>query len=274
MIEQPTPGSGTSSQGTGTQGTSGQAGEGEEVARLRSDNTKLRMQLAENEKISAKAVPLVRLAQSLLRADGGKEIVEKLEKGEPLTKKEEKVVQQAQQQEGTVGGDAEKPLTLTEAKELFGGMFREAVDQFGQTVAAERKAAENVAHLDEWAEKELEGYKFLKHDPQFQHLVETVRVQISENLLEVPKEEEDVWRFIVKTAHRMAAALHNEGGKKKAGKDEKTRVAEALKAGGAGPSSATQTGESDLPKELQEKLDSIRRIGTGTIGRSFAHPKK
>lgn len=267
MGNEAAPGTGASSQAAGTDRTSG-AGDGEEVARLRADNTRLRQQIAENEKLSARAVPLVRLAQTLIGAEGGKEIVEKLERGEPLTAKETKQVAQA---EKTAANEDDKPLTKKEAQALFGGMLEEAVGRFGDTVAANQKASENIAELDKWAEKELEGYKHLKRDPQFHHLVRTVEEQVREQLLEVP-EDEDVWRFITRTAHRMAHALHNEK-KKPAKRTEEERVADALNAGGGPSSTAHRGSEEDLPEQTKRTIESIRKIGTGTIGRSFGNPQ-
>lgn len=266
-----TPEAGTSGLDTGTQGTPGGAGEGEEVAKLRADNTRLRQRLAENEQLSVRAVPLVRIAQALFAAPGGKEIVEKLNKGEALTVAEKKQVQQTQQKVKEVD-PGEAPLTRVEAQKLFQGLLDEAVGKMGETVAAERKAADNLAALDVRGAKELEGFEHLKRDPQYQRQVNDIIEQIRDGTIEVPDEEKDLWWFAMKTAHTV---LHAVRGKPVKGKKTETeRVAEALKAGGSGPSSGTQTDRDDIPKELQETIGKIRQIGSRTIaGRSFGNPK-
>lgn len=260
---EPTPDAGTSGLDTGATGTPSGAGEGEEVAKLRADNTRLRQALAENEQLSTRAVPLVRIAQALVNAPGGKEIIEKLNKGESLTVKEQKQVQQVQKTE-----TEDVPLTKDEATELFRGLLKEATDQMGETVAAERKAADNLAALEARGEKELEGFEHLKKDPQYQRQVNDIIEQIRDKTIIAPKEEEDLWWFAMKTAHTVVHALRGEPVKGK--KTESERVAEAIAAGGSGPSSRAQ-GEGE---EVSEEIKRIREIGTRTIaGKSFGNPR-
>lgn len=269
-MAEPTPGAGASGQTTGAESTAGGAGDGEEVAKLRADNTRLRQRIAEDEKLHKTAVPLVRLARALIDAPGGREIVEKLQRGEPLTAAETKKVEVAE--------EATKPaeyLTKGAAEELLKGLLDEAVSKFGESVAAERKAAEALSALEARAEKELEGFKFLKRDPQYHRMVNDVIAQIGDKIIEVPDGEDDVWWFAMNAAYRAIHALRNEPGKKKTTKTEEERVAEAL-ASGAGPSSTTHTGdEGKLPEALQAQVDRIRQYGTRTIaGKSFSGPKK
>jgi len=266
MADETTPGTGTSNQEPGSLGTSG-VGEGEEVSRLRSENTRLRQSLADSEKLGTRAVPLVRIAQALINAPGGNEIVEKLEKGEPLTKAEERKVEKA----------AETPVTLAAVEELLDKKMQETSSRFGQTVAAERKAAESLKALDERAVKELEGYKDLKRDPQFNGWVSAVIEQLRQEQeapgtgIVLPPEEDDVWWFAVKTAHRISHAL---AGKPKKGKGEAERVAEALTAGGA-KSSSTGAGGSDIPEDMREEIERIRGYSNPLIaGKSFGNPQK
>lgn len=272
MEPETTPGTGTSDLDTGTQGTPGGEGEGEEVAKLRADNTRLRQKNAENEQMMTRAVPLVRIAQTLIAAPGGKEIVEKLNKGEPLTVAEQKQVQETQQKltPETPKGDA--PLTRVEAEKLFQGLLDEAVGKMGETVAAERKAADNLTLLEARGEKELEGFGNLKQDPQYKRQVNDIIEQIRDGTIEVPEKEPDMWWFAMKTAHTVLHAMR--GTPVKGKKADSERVAEALKAGGAGPSSRTQTDESDIPGELKDTIGKIRQLGSRTIaGKSFGNPK-
>ena len=264
MALETTPDAGALDQGTEPSGVLGVAGEGEEVTRLRSENTRLRQNLAENEKLSTRAVPLVRLAQALIGAPGGQEIVEKLEKGEPLTKAEEKKATAA-------AAESDKPLTKAEAKELFSELHKESVKEFGESVAADRKADESLKALDERAEKELEGYKDLRRDPQFQGWINATLEQIRAKTIVLPEGEDDLWWFAVKTAHRIAHAVAGKPSKKPKGDTE--RVAEALAAGGAKPSS-TSSGGSDYPEEMREQIERIRGYGNPMIaGKSFGNPQ-
>jgi len=267
MSNETTPGTGASSPGSGE---AGGVGEGGEVGRLRAENTKLMQRNAEIEKVSERAVPLVRIAQALVNAPGGKEIVQKLEKGEPLTAAEEKkatAAADAATAEGSV------PLTVGAAKEIFAGMMKEATDQFGETVSAERKASESMQALEAKATKELEGYQDLKKDPSYQGWVAATLEQIKQNKLKVPDGEDDVWYFAVKTAYKVCQHLQ---GKPTKGKGEKERVAEVLAAGGSKPSSTTGTTKSsDIPEGMEAEIERIRSYGTRQIaGKSFANPKR
>lgn len=261
-MAEPTPVEGTSSLESGTEGISG-GGEGEEVSRLRADNTKLRQSLADSEKLGTQAVPFVRIAQALQKAEGGVEIIEKLNKGEPLTAKEA-------QKAADAAVTGETPLTMAAAKELFTGLMKDAVKEFGKSVATERSAAESIKALDARAAKELEGYNDLKHDPQFQGWVNGVMEQLRAETMELPAGEKDVWWFAVKKAYDIT---HTLAGKPRKGKGEEERVAEALAAGGGKPSS-TGAGESDIPEGMKEQIAGIRKLGTRTLaGRSFGNPR-
>lgn len=260
-MDDPTPDAGTSSQ---EPGDPGDVGSGGEVARLQSENTKLRQNLAKTEELSSRAVPLVRIAQALINAPGGKEIVEKLERGESLTKKE------AAQAAAATSVVADKPLTKKEATELFEGMLEKAVGGFGQTVAAERKAADSMKELDDRATKELEGYQNAKQDPQFQGWVGSVLDQVKEGTMVLPKGEDNLWWFAVKTAHKVFHSLAPESTKKKG---ETDRVAEILAGGGSKPSS-TGSVKSDVPEELKAEIERIRGYGSRTLaGKSFANKR-
>ncbi len=269
MADEPTPDAGTLNQEPGAGGTSGGAGDVGEVAKLRADNTRLRQEAAANENLNTRALPLVRLGKALLEAKGGQEIVEKLNKGEPLTLVEEKAVQQAQDKVDPTAA----PLSKGEASEMFQGLLDEAVAKMGQTVAAERKAADNLAELEAKGEKELEGFVHLKKDPQYQRQVNDILEQIKDGTLEVPKEHDNVWWFAMDTAYKVIHAMR--GKPVKATKGEKERVAEVIAAGGAGPSSTTTPSkESDIPEGMEDVIGKIRGYGNRTIaGDSFGNPK-
>jgi hypothetical protein len=256
MADTTTPGAGSLNQGTGADGTPGGTGDVGEVAKLRADNTRLRQEVAKNESLNTRALPLVRLGKALLEAEGGQEIVDKLNKGEPLTSKEEKTVQQAQDK---VDPNV-TPLSKGEATEMFKGLLEEAVEKMGQTVAAERKAADNLAELEARGEKELEGFVHLKKDPQYQRQVNDIIDQIRDGTIEVPKEHDNVWWFAMDTAHKVIHALR--GTPVKVTKGEKERVAEVIAAGGAGPSSSnTPSKESDIPEGMEDVIGKIRGYG-------------
>ena len=263
MVTETTPGSGASDLGHGTEGIAGQAGEGEEVAKLRADNTRLRQDLARVQKAATAALPLAQIADKLIRAPGGKEIVGKLERGEALTATEAKKV------EGVVATEA--PLTKAEIQATVKELLKEAVGEIGETVASERRAAKSIEELEAKGLKELEGFEHMKQDPQFQRFTNEVLEQIKDGTIELPKEEKDVWWFAVKTAHKLMQAMH---GAPKKGKTETERVAEVIAAGGTRPSSATARAGEEIPEELKERIEKIRQIGTRSIsGKSFSNPK-
>lgn len=249
---------------------SGEAGG--EVARLKAENTKLMQRNAEIEKYAERAVPYVQVAQALQAAPGGQDIIEKLKKGEPLTKAEEKKAEEAAKTAAEEGG---KALTKGEAKELFESMIGEATSKFGETVSAERNAEKSIIALEARAEKELEGYEHLKNDPTFKMWRATTIENIKNERLQVPKDEDDVYFFATKVAYNIAHALQ---GKPVKGKSEQDRVAAVLASGGGKSSSTTtgQAGESGIPKGMEETIEKIRGYGDRThiAGKSFSNPKR
>ena len=256
--------------GSSSQVPEGGVGGGGEVARLQAENTKLMQRNAEIEKYSERAVPYVRVAQALQAAPGGKEIIQKLEKGEPLTAAEEK---KAEKVAKDAAAEGEVPLTMGAAKELFEGMVASATSKFGETVAAERNAEKSITALEAKATKELEGYQNLKNDPTFKGWVAATIEQIRAKQLEIPKGEDDLYYFATKTAYNIVHALQ---GKPSEAKGEEERVAEVLAAGGSRPSPATgQTESSDIPKGMEAQIERIRGYGTRAhiAGKSFSSPK-
>lgn len=266
MADEATPAVGASSPGPSVAGGDGGSGE---VTRLRAENTKLMQRNAEIEKYAERAVPMVKITQALLAAPGGKEVIEKLEKGEPLTVAEEKKAAKAAE---TATAEGEAPLTVGAAKVLFESMVNDATSKFGETVAAERNAEKSVEALEAKATKELEGYQDLKNDPTFKGWVAATIEQIKAKKLVVPEGEDDVYYFAMKTAYNIAHALQ---GKPVVGKGETERVAEALAAGGSKPSSATSTsGSNDVPKGMEAEIERIRGYGSRQIaGMSFNKPR-
>lgn len=266
MDNETTPDAGSSSQVPGEAGGGG----GGEVARLQAENTKLMQRNAEIEKYSERAVPYVRVAQALQAAPGGKEIIQKLEKGEPLTAAEEK---KAEKVAKDAAAEGEVPLTVGAAKELFDKKIDDATSKFGETVAAERNAEKSITALEAKATKELEGYQNLKNDPTFKGWVAATLAQIKEGQLQVPKGEDDLYYFATKTAHKIVHSLQGDPAETKG---EEERVAEVLAAGGSRPSPATgQTESSDIPKGMEAQIERIRGYGTRAhiAGKSFSSPK-
>ena len=168
---------GTSDQTATNQGA-GASGEGQTKGDegWREQNTRLRQELSEQKELNRRAVPFVQVALQLQKHDGA--TYQKLMKGEPLTKAEQKTVDTAQAASG---------LTV----EQFEEKLDQRVQYLLQRQQADRDAADNMKKLDEWAEKELPGYDNMKGSSTWNGALSSVLNTIENGTFEVPKNEKD-----------------------------------------------------------------------------------
>ncbi len=245
---------------------------------LEEENRRLKQKLAQNENMLQQAKPLVELTRKLWNAPGGREIVEKLQKGEPLSAQQTAQVQQAQApQQG-------QTLTREDVKELMSEGFQ----QFEQQNWESRKAERAMADLHSRASKELgEGYDNIAGSQQWNQALNTVLNMMQPELdqegkvvsaapIQVPEEEDDPYYYAVKYTYGYLT-----GSPPKTEKDDKSKAdwksrqaksgedkrRAAIAAQASKPAGApTDDDEPDSPD-----LDWARSRGSSTVGKSFAN---
>lgn len=225
----------------------------------RDQNIRLRQELAEQKDLNRKAVPYVQVAIELQKQDEDTYI--KLQKGEALTKKEEKQVATAAASAG---------LTRDELE----GLLDQKLGAMTQQQAAARQAEINMQALDQRASKELDGYDKLKGTYEWNGVLSSVMGAIENGTYKVPSEVDDPYFWAVAQTHGIIKAMNPElaKGSKTVGKAAEQRAAEIL-AGGRKPSASNNQDSSDLaglPDEEREQVEFIRGLGDGVVGDKFA----
>jgi hypothetical protein len=225
----------------------------------RAENTRLRQALAKERENNRRAVPYVNAWAALQKAPGGAEIIEKLQKGEALTAKEEKAVEKVETAQGLTREELEK-LLAAERQNLF--------QMWTQTQRAEK----DMQELHARAERELPGYGELKKQPEWnRRLSVTLRMMqeqdpnTGEPLLVPPDDEPDPYFFAIKETYDGLIAKHPGIGKKRV-KTEAERRGAIVK---ASPKSAGAPEEEELPEEQAFARRPIRRTGIGGFGKSL-----
>jgi len=250
------------------EGLSGQNAAGAEGARdggtvdktdadggLHDQNVRLRQELAEQKELNRRAVPYVQAALALQKADPN--TYQKLVKGEELTPKQEAAVDKAAKAEG---------LTLEQIEKAMDAKLGTLVQQMD----ANRKAEQDMAKLDEWASKELDGYSKVKGTREWNGVLQSVLGNVENGTWEPPKGE-DPWQWVVKQTYAIVCSQHPDlkKGSKPAKKTEAERAAEIL-AGRRTPSASSSTDElTDLPDDIKSEIEWIRSIGSNR-GKRFS----
>lgn len=226
---------------------------------LLAEITRLRQDLAKSRDLNREAQPLVQLAQTLWNAPGGKEIVERLRKGQPLT------AAQAQQVQDTATGGGPVPSYMT--PEAIQEVIRKELQQYAQSEWETRKAEKEMAQLDKRASEELEGYDNLKDQPEWNEQLGIVINMIEQRALIPPDDEPDPIYWAIKKTHQTLTGL--KPGEKKVRPAKKTeaerRAAIAGQAGRQGGSPEDSSDEPDHPD-----LAWAKSRGSATIGKSFS----
>ena len=222
----------------------------------REDNTRLRQELAEQKALNSRAVPWVHVATALHKQQP--EVFEKLARGEPLTKTEQKVV------EAATGDDA--PLTKREFAELMAANQNETIQQ----INANTQAGKEMEKLHSWATEELPGYDAVCKSPTWNGILSSVLGSIDNGTFKVPEDVTDPYKYAVQITYDILKAKNPEllkGAKK--GSTAEDRAAEILTGRRKASSSKTLDQKEDLPDDIQRELDWIAGIGEGQ-GKKFS----
>lgn len=224
---------------------------GREVELYKKEMTRLRQALARKDDQIQRALPIVQLMSKLQQTQGGSEILQKLEKGEPLSPAEEKKVEKAEGQKG---------LTLAEVEGLFAKREQEQLKTW-QLLQAHEKA---MAKLHRRAMKELPEFEELSESPEWAGTLDAVLKAVQNGTIEVPEDDGDF--AIYKRTYEILTAGKE---KKKVEKKVREEMGEMLAASSSASSRVTATEGEEIPEELK----AIRKIGSFTrIGKSFSNP--
>ena len=229
----------------------------------RAENTRLRQELARTKDTLRQVHPLAELGHAIKQAPGGAEIIRRLEKGEPLTAKQEQVVQRAAETTSDTTGWSEEKLAA---------MLKADREALREELRAERRAEEDMRELDAKAAKELPGYEELRKTPGWKKRLSVVLNLIGNEAIAVPDDEPNPYYFAIKEAYETILANNPELGKiKKVPKSESERRGAIVK---ASPKSSGAPEEEEIPEELAFARRPIRRTGIGGFGKSLQEIRK
>ena len=195
----------------------------------RGENTRLRQRIKKAQDLNREAMPYVQTAMALQATPGGNEIIDKLQKGEPLMATQEKTLEKAQETTGTTGISYEQ---LQEA-------LANQAQNFEQRLSVAEQAKEQMRDLNTWAVEKYPGYEDLRKTPEWKGKLGTILDAIKNQTLLVP-DGEDPYEFAVDQSYGWLKGLNPDIGKEKPSKtSEKERRAaisqSSVQAGGVAP---------------------------------------
>ena len=195
----------------------------------RGENTRLRQQLKKVQDLNREAMPYVQTAMALQSAPGGDAILQKLQKGEPLTATQEKKLEKAQEAAAATGMSEERVAQMLET----------ATQNFEQRLFEADRARERRQDLTAWATEKYPDFEDLHKTPEWKEKLGTILDAISNRTLIVP-DGEDPYEFAYGQSIGWLKSLNPEIGKEKPSKKtEKERRAaisqSSVQAGGVAP---------------------------------------
>jgi len=188
-------------------------------------------------------------------------IIEKLQKGEPLTAAQEKKLEKAQSEAGTTGM----------SEEQVGKMLETAAQSFEQRLWESRKAEKAMDTLNTWASKKYPGYDELHTSPEWNEHLGTILEAIQEGSLRITDDWSDHYKYAVHQNYAWLKAVNPDIGKEKPSKktenDRRAAISQSsVQAGGVAPE------DSDAVPDWANPAVSPRGVAGG--GRSFSSLKR
>ena len=262
-------------EGAGTAGTGDDAagtGDADEGG-LKADNTRLRQEVARLQELTERSVPFVDAVQRMSKTALGKQVIEKLQKGESvddLLPKEEKELEKQAEKAG---------LSMDELKTLLEERDEKLAQKLTDNVRVSMDARDGVRELNEWASKELPGYDKIKGTPTWNGYLDAAQMAIQKGTLALP-EGKDPYQELYKRVYNMCVAEDPDvakGTKKAAPKTPEERLAGIISSDNKPSASSSQTiDEENMPEEYKRQLEHIRKLKGGAgptgIGLSFSNP--
>ncbi len=260
-------------EGSATPGSSGSAGEGDaDDGGLKTDNVRLRQEVARLEGLSQQSVPYVEAIRRLAKTKLGEKVIDKLQKGEnvdDLLPKEVRELEKAVETQGVSKEELEVALKDRDQK-LTGEIV--------EGVRVQQDAREGVQQLHNWAKGELPGFDKIEGSPTWRGALSAVQHAMREGTL-APAEKEDPWQFLYKRAYNMCVAEDPEiarGVKKAAPKTPEERLAGIVSTESKPTASSSEIDEANIPDHYKRQLEHIRKLKGGAgptgIGLSFSNP--
>ena len=235
----------------------------------RAESTRQSQRAKKAEDLNRQAWPYVQTAMALQKAPGGNAIIEKLQKGEPLTATQEKKLDKAKEEAGTTGM----------SEEQVGKMLETASQNFEQRLYESRKAEKAMDSLNEWARTaktksgtlKYSGYDELSTSPEWNEHLGTILDAIQKGTLNVPDDWSDPYKYAVHQNYGWLKALNPDIGKekptKKTEKDRRAAISQStVQAGGVAPE------DSDELPDWANPAVASRGVAGG--GRSFNSLKR
>jgi len=236
----------------------------QELARLKSENQKLRQDFSRVSKLNSEATPYMRALYDLGQTEEGKGIIKKLMTGELLTKREEKKVAASEERAG-------ESITKADLDEFK----RTLLQDVETTLHVSAEVREDRKSIDAWAAKEFPGYDTLRDSVgwkrQLSLLVDELDLGVKNGLYTVPaKYKDDVVRWGIARLYASVKADNPELGEKtKEKKTSEQKEAEKIAASSVGAGSSGKTDE--LPAEHREEILAIRRATSPAVfGKSYS----
>jgi hypothetical protein len=240
-------------------GSSGGQAADQELDKLRRESAQLKQELAHVKKLNSNATPwITRLNELYQSGDEGKTIIEKLQRGELLTKKEK------------AAAADEAGLTKKDLEE-FEARMADAVEQ---RIWATDSAREGRKAIDEWASKEFEGYNGLRNDPHWRkrlaRQIEALEESVKDGASIPTRYGDDLLKWAISREYAAVKADNPQLGEKKRVPAKTPEEIEAAKLQASSRSGSSTTDE-ELPEDKKNDILEIRRLTQPAVaGKSFA----
>lgn len=262
-------------EGAGTAGPEGGAVEGgdAEEGAVKADNTRLRQEVAKLQELTERSVPFVDAVQRMSKTTLGKQVIEKLQKGESVDDLLPKEGKELEEQAKKAG------LSMDELKIVLEERDEKLAQKLTDNVRVSMDARDGVRALNEWASKELPGYDGIKGTPTWNGYLDAAQTAIQRGTLVLP-EGKDPYQELYKRVYNMCVAEDPDvakGTKKAAPKTPEERLAGIISSDNKPSASSAQTiDEENMPEEYKRQLEHIRKLkggaGPAGIGLSFSNP--
>jgi len=262
-------------EGAGTAGPEGgAAGSGDaDEGTLKADNTRLRQEVAKLQELTERSVPFVNAVQQMSKTALGKQVIEKLQKGESvddLLPKEGKELKEQAEKAG---------LSMDALKTVLEERDERLAQRLTDNVRVSMDAREAVQALNIWASKELPGYDKIKGTPTWNGYLDAAQTAIQRGTLVLP-EGKDPYQELTRRVYNMCVAEDPDvakGTKKAAPKTPEERLAGIISSDNKPAASSAQTiDEENMPEEYKRQFEHIRKLKGGSgpagIGLSFSNP--
>lgn len=225
----------------------------DETEKLRSDNARLKRDLAATRGQVQRALPYVDTYLKLSKAPGGGDILERLQKGEPLTARQEARVE---------GAAAAAGLTTEQFEQRLARFGEDLVERLETSGRAKDEIRGHVAR----AERELEGFADARKSDKWATTFETVQALVASEGVEVPVDQDRNWWAIRHTYDIVTVTDPKLRSKREnASKDATTKTVAAKVAGSRTPSvTSPSKGGEEHPEAA-----FWRGLQKPSIGRSY-----